>query len=185
MRDHLQTRKKLWIGTPLLLMASYIGLLLYSMRTMHIEELILCSAAEGGIHIPDFACRYYMIHHRMTKTDIDALTSGGGLDYVLNADMSRPHKFATANAFLSHGLDIDGINHYGNAKATPLQAAVIYNDPERVRFLISRGADITIANNKDMTALELAQKLHSPNGPRDRSEIINILTQEQDNLISK
>lgn len=177
-------KKKLWVGLLSLMVTGYIGTILYSMHSMDIEELVLCSADQGEIRIPSHICDYYMTHYRMTKTDISALASGAGLDYVLNANMHQPDKFKTAKTFILHGLDIDGLNHYGNLETTPLHAAVIYNDPERVKFLINNGADSTIINNS-MTALDLAKKLHTSNSSQDRDEIITFLSQEQQKLISK
>jgi len=153
-----------------------LGLMLYDMSTMDIESLILCSANEGGIRIPSALCERYMTDHRLTDADIRQLGKNAGLEYILN--LENPAKYEMAKKFISKGLDINGVNHYSDKKLTPLQASVLYNDTVRVKFLIIHGADVHRRNQTyDMTALELAKKLHVEQGKENRHEIIKLLTE--------
>ncbi len=120
-------------------------------------------------------CNYYMLNFRINKSDINDLGEGAGLDYILN--LESPDKYKIAEIFISRGLDVNGVNHFSNKDVTPLHSSVFYNDVERVNFLIKQGADANIrSEGYEMTALELAEKLHKDNDKEDRSEIIRILS---------
>lgn len=150
---------------------------LYVMRNMHIEELILCSANEGGIRIPGQLCQFYMRHYRMHEEDIKMLSEGGALDSILNISDEKK-AFELATLFISKGLSVNGINHYGDSGLTPLHAAVLYNDLQRAQFLIQHGADKTIKNQRhNKTPLEFAIFLQAKNPHRDWSPMIALLKQ--------
>jgi len=167
--------KKIIFGVFTLVLAGAFGLIFYVMSQMNIEHLISCSSNEGGTKIPASLCEYYMVNYRISKNDIDKLSNGAGLDYILNGEDSK--KYEIAKIFISRGLDIDGINHFNDKDLTPLQAAVLHNDVQRVKFLIENGANIGIKSDSyGMTALELARKLHKDDSREDRSEIIKILS---------
>lgn len=167
--------KKIILGGSTLVLAGIFGLMLYVMSQMDIEHLISCSSNEGSTRIPRSLCEYYMINHRITKDDINELSSGAGLDYILNGE--KPKKYEIAKIFISRGLDVDGINHFSEKDVTPLHAAVLFNDVQRVKFLIYHGANLNITSRGyGMTALELARKLHKEESKEDRSEIIKILS---------
>lgn len=167
-------KKKLLYGVAASL-AGLFGFMLYDMSEMDIDVLILCSANEGGIRIPSSLCEYYMLNHRMNRDDIKELSNGAGLEFILN--LQSPEKYEMAKKFISKGLDVDGINHYSDKDITPLHASVLYNDVERVKFLIDQGANIEIrSKGYGMTALELARKLHKEQGREDRTEMIDILS---------
>ncbi len=167
-------KKKLLYGGAVAFLAGLFGLMLYDMSKMDVDVLILCSSNEGGIRIPSSLCEYYMLNHRMNEEDIKQLSDGAGLEFILN--LQSPGKYEMANTFISKGLDINGINHYSDKDVTPLHASVLYNDVERVKFLIEHGADIEIrSKGYGMTALELARRLHEEQGSENRTEIINML----------
>ncbi len=167
--------KKIILGVFSLVLAGVFGLILYVMSQMNIEHLISCSSNEGGTKIPASLCEYYMVNYRITKNDIDELSNGAGLDYILNGENFK--KYEIAKIFISKGLDVDGINNFNGKDLTPLQAAVLHNDVQRVKFLIDHGANIGVkSNGYGMTALELARKLHKNERREDRSEIIKILS---------
>ena len=152
-----------------------VGLALYDISRMDIEELILCSANEGGIRIPNSICEYYMLNHRINKGDVAQLAEGAGLEFILN--LENPEKYKIAEIFISKGLNVNGINHYNDKYITPLHAAVLYNDLERVKFLVGQGANINIkSKGYGMTALELARHLHKEHGKENRIEIIKLLS---------
>ena len=167
-------KKKVLLSALPLAFTVLLALVYYDMTKMAIEDLILCSANEGGIRIPSELCRYYMLNHRIDNKDIKQLGKGAGLDYILN--LQSPDKYEIAKVFIAKGLDINGINHYNNKDITPLHASVLYNDLPRVKFLIEQGADIEIrSQGYGMTALELAKKLHNEQGKENRDEMIKVL----------
>lgn len=64
------TIKWLSSGFALVLMAGA-SLILHDLSNMDMGTLILCSADEGGIKIPDRLCKYYMVNYRLDKDDIE------------------------------------------------------------------------------------------------------------------
>lgn len=155
------------------------ALLFYLLSKMSVFELVLCSADEGGILIPGTVCEYYMKNYRSGEEDIQELAKGG-LEPILNLDNEKK-KYELAEFFISKGLDVDGMNHYHYKRkndSTPLHNSVIYNDPERVRFLIDQGADPEAKSqyHNNMTPLELAQNLESRFPDRNMEKIIQLLS---------
>jgi hypothetical protein len=170
----MMVNKILFLALFLVLVGVF-GVVLYVMSQMNIEHLISCSSKESGTKLPASLCEYYMVNYRITKSDIDELSNGAGLDYILNGENSI--KYEIAEIFMSKGLNVDGINNFNDKDLTPLQAAVLHNDVQRVMFLVKHGADKSIKSKSyGMTALELARKLHKEESKEDRSEIINILS---------
>ncbi|NOX77101.1 MAG: hypothetical protein GXP17_10945, partial [Gammaproteobacteria bacterium] len=139
-------KKKIFFGGVGGVFLAIVGFMLYDMSEMEMEVLILCSANQGGIRIPSSLCHYYMVNYRINEQGIKELSEGAGLDYILNGEGSV--KYDIAKAFLARGLDVNGVNHYKarpeDKSMTPLQAAVVYNDVPRVKFLIEQGADLQI-----------------------------------------
>ncbi len=168
-------KKKIFFGGVGGILLTITGLMFYVMTQMEMKVLISCSANEGGIRIPSSLCHYYMVNYRINEQGIKELSDGAGLDYILNGESPKNYEFA--KIFLANGLDVNGINHYDPKGATPLQAAVVYNDVKRVKFLIEHGADLHITGGEGMTALEMARKFHKAESKlENRSEIIQILS---------
>jgi len=167
---------KIFFGFIALVPVTILGLMLYDMKTMNIEVLILCSSNQGGIRIPSKLCNYYMVNFRIDEDDIKELSEGAGLEFILNGQ--NPIKYQIAETFISRGLDVNGVNNYSSRDLTPLHAAVLYNDAEVIRFLISQGANVHRRSKGyyGMTPLELAEKLHEEEGLHNRSKIITILS---------
>lgn len=167
-------KKKILFSSLALAVTATVVLVSYDMSKMDIEDLILCSVNEGGIRIPGKLCQHYMLNHRIDEKDIKKLSKGAGLDYILN--LQTPDKYEIAKVFIAKGLDINGINHYNDKDITPLHASVLYNDLERVKFLLTQGANIRIrSKGYGMTALELAKRLHDEHGKENRDEMIKVL----------
>ncbi|MCF6337632.1 MAG: ankyrin repeat domain-containing protein [Gammaproteobacteria bacterium] len=168
-------KKKIFFGSFALVLSGIVGFILYAMTQLTIQALISCSANTGGIRIPSSVCEYYMLNYRLTEEDIASLREGAGLGYILNGQ--DPEKHRIAEIFISHGLDINGINHYGNQDLTPLHGSALMGDIKTLQFLLRHGADIHIKSNQYETALELAKKFHKANDKlRDRTEIIRLLS---------
>ncbi len=137
---------------------------------------MLCSVNKGGIRIPSSLCHYYLVNYRINEQGIKELSEGGGLGVVLNIEEDAT-EYALAKIVLANGLDVNGVNHYGDVNLTPLQAAVLHNDVKRVKFLLEYGADLYITGNYGMTALEMAKKRHKEESKlQNRREIIQILS---------
>lgn len=162
-----------------LLGAGWLGLMIYAMTEMEMTQLVLCSAGKGGTRIPSAVCEYYMKHHRGSEKDMQELAIGG-LDPILNIDSDRKYEFA--EFLISKGLDVNGVNRYGEPShvTTPLHASVLYNDIHRAKFLLAHGADPNIKIKSrvynDLTALELAKAMQQRLPTEDRSELIRLLS---------
>lgn len=158
------------------------ALLVYVMSRMSVFELIMCSTDEGGIQIPGSLCEYYMKSYRSGEEDLQDLAASG-VDPILNLDSNR--KYEIADFFISKGLDVNGPNRHRHAReddSTPLHASVLYNDPERAKFLIDHGADLDAESNyhNDMTPLELARNLQKKFPEKDMGKVIRVLEDADD-----
>ena len=159
--------------------AGLLGLMAYDVSHMNSETIILCASNEGGILIPGKACEYYMFNHRAIKNDIDELASGAGLSFILSGH-NNEKKYQIAEFFIANGLDVNGINHYGDYNLTPLHSAVLLNDIEMVQFLLKHNADVNIKPPSiNMTPLEFALSLQEKEPSVDRSKIQQVLERER------
>lgn len=166
-------RKKIFIWLTSLITfisLSLIGLMIFVLLKMNIGDLLVCSLEDRKSLITNEVCEYYLVNHRITDEDIQYLSKGPGLNFIMNINNER--KFKISEMFLEKGLDIDGVNNLLSTKITALHGAILINDIDAVNFLISNGANPHI-NIDNMTALELAEKI---NKQQDRNEIIKILS---------
>lgn len=153
-----------------------LALVVYALSSMSMFTLVLCSAGEGGIRIPASVCETHMRLFRSSESDIEELRYGG-LDPVLNIKDER--KYEIARFLIENGLDVDEPNQYGyeDSDATPLHLSVLYNDPERARFLLDQGADPDAESDRfeGRTPLEVAYHFQSQEDDRDFQTIIEVL----------
>lgn len=175
------TYLKIGLVSLLLLGGAYIGSMIYAMSQMSMLHLIMCSAGEGGTRIPNRLCEHYMKTYRGDETDMEELAIGG-LDPILNGESKK--KYEIAAFFIAKGLDVNGVNHYssrGPGDVTPLHASVLYNDPERAKFLLDHGADVNRKSKSydNMTPLQLAQAMQKKRPREDRGELIRLLSQSE------
>jgi len=169
-------KKKIFFGGVSGIFLTISGLMFYDMSQMEMEILILCSANKGGIRIPSSLCKYYLINYRINEKGIKKLKEGVGLGYVLSVEKDFP-EYEMTRIFITNGLDVNSVNHYGNANTTPLQSAVLENNVRGVKFLLEQGADLHLTGGYKMTAIEIAKKFHKAGSElQDMREIIQILS---------
>ncbi len=166
---------KLIAGATVLSLAGVVGLMLNDISRMSPETLILCVLNEGGILIPSGLCEYYMYNRRDVDSDIEVLSSGPGLSFILEGkDIKK--RYEIADYFILNGLDVNGVNHSGGYNITPLHGAVLDNDLDMARFLLEHGASKNIkAPTINMDPLELVQSLQQKEPTIDRKKMIEIL----------
>jgi hypothetical protein len=158
----------------LLSLATLIGLVSYDVSRMDTETIILCSSNEGGVLIPSKVCRYYLFNYRDIKKDVGELSDGAGLSYILNGDNDT--KYEIAEYFISNGLDVNGINNYGQYNLTPIYGAILLNDVKMAKFLMRNGADLSIdPPSIKMSALEFCKFLQEKDSSVDRSDMLKLL----------
>lgn len=159
----------------MLFITGVLGLMVFDITEMDSESMILCTSNEGGIFIPSKVCEYYMFNYRDITKDVEELTKGSGLVFILNGK-NKEKKYKIAEFFILKGLDVNGVNHYGDYNLTPLHGAVLSNDVGMVKFLLKHGADIKIKPASiNMNPLEFAQSLQKKEPSVDRSKIIKLL----------
>jgi len=172
---------KITVGIFLLSLIGTFGLMLYNISQMDSETMILCAENEGKILIPSQACEYYMYNLRNVKKDVKELSNGAGLSFILNGN-NKEKKYKIAAFFISNGLDVNGINHYGDYNLTPIYGAVLLNDVEMAKFLLKHGADLnTKLPSINMTPLEFARSLQEKEPSVDRNEILEFLSNRTKN----
>lgn len=159
-----------------LFLVGVFGLMMYDVSKMDAETIILCTSNEGGILIPGKLCEHYMFNYRAIESDVKELASGAGLSFILNGE-NKDKKYQIAEYYLSNGLDVNGVNQYGNYNLTPLHGAVLDNDTEMATFLLRHGADKNIRPPSiNMSSLEFARSLQKKEPNVDRNEMIQVLS---------
>lgn len=103
--------------------------------------------------------------------DIRVQTKQGG---VLHWAVGRQTSIPTFEFVLSLGSDINMKDNAGN---TPLHRAVACHRKDIIQVLLENGADISIKNNRNMTALEWAKYLFETGGKykQEYPEVIELL----------
>jgi hypothetical protein len=173
---------KIAAGVVILFLGGILGLMLHSLSQMNSETIILCASNEGGIPIPSQLCEYYLFNHRDIRKDVDELSRGAGLIFILNGS-NEEKKYKIAEFFIAHGLDVNGINHYGDHNFTPIYGAILLNNVNMLRFLLKHDADLSIQPPEiNMTALEFARSLQIKEPAIDRSKILAILSDQKPNI---
>lgn len=85
-------------------------------------------------------------------------------------------KIVIMNILLAKGANINARNHHGE---TPLMIALTRCMLKIAKFLLENGADYTIANNNDITALDIVERImlpvHNPEAHTCYREILNIV----------
>lgn len=168
-------RLKLTASIAVLSLVGMLGLMVNDVYRMNPETLILCTLNEGGILIPSKFCEYYMYNYRDIESDVNQLSSGAGLSFILEGKDDKK-KYEIAEFYILNGLDVNGVNHSGGYDLTPLHGAVLDNNTDIARFLLNHGASKSIAAPTiSMTPVELANSLQEKEPSVDRREMIQML----------
>jgi hypothetical protein len=172
--------KEITASIVVLLVAGIVGLTTYDLSNMDAEAIILCASDEGGIRMPGKICEYYLYNHRNVKADVEQIASGAGLAFILNGGSEKKYKIA--EFFLSNGLDVNGVNHYGDYNLTPIYGSVLLNDVEMARFLLGQGADLRVRPpSVNMNPLEFGQSLQENDPTVDRRKVLELLAERMKN----
>lgn len=151
---------KLLLGAVLIFFAAIV-ITFNALATLTVQRLILCATDNSQSTIPSAACEYYLENYGIGDEAVRDLQAGAGLEFILNIE--SPSRFELAERFIVQGLDVNGINHYSSQNSAPLHAAIMYGDLDSVKFLIAKGALLSVKNKSGETALQLAERLFDQN----------------------
>lgn len=168
----------------ILLFVTYFSTAFYTLIDSDVEDLIICSTNDNTHYIPSGACEYYLLNYRTGQDDIESLESGAGLAFLFEIkDVNK--RYAYIEHFISKGLAINLLSNIDGL--SPLHSAILLNDIKLVRFLIDKGASITIKEKLyGLTPLEFTYKLTEKNAQIDRQLISELLvTLQNKNPIHK
>ncbi|WP_075178745.1 ankyrin repeat domain-containing protein [Neptunomonas phycophila] len=163
---------KLLLGAVLIFFAAIV-ITFNALATLTVQRLILCATDNSQSTIPSAVCKYYLENHGIDGEAVRDLQAGAGLEFILNIE--SPSRFELAERFIEQGLDVNGINHYSSQNSAPLHAAIMYGDLDSVKFLIAKGALLSVKNKSGETALQLAERLFDQNNLNGQA-IISQLT---------
>lgn len=163
-------------GLLVISLFSYAGLSFYVLQASSPETNASCAVGNSGTRIPQFACRWYLEHQLISTEE-----SGDAQSVLFLAIGAYPTHPDSAQEImelaLDEGADING--HSPRSGYTPLQEAVLFNEPGLVDFLLKEGADPAVeGQDKGLTAGELLAVIKKRNPEQDLSEIESQLEQK-------
>jgi len=153
-----------------------------------VTDLIVCSLDDGVVFIPKSVCSTYLLNYRDTEEDIKALTANGGMQFILagyqreeQTQLSRKsdpqylnRMLNITDAYLANGLDVNQISP--SSGLTSLHAEILANNPVLVKYLLGKGADLNVKDNRfQLNAVEFTELLIAKNPQVDRTAITQLL----------
>lgn len=175
--------KSIWVAIPLLLVSGYLGAAWYNLR-QNIDIPILAITTDAIPGIPASIAQLYLY---LSDFDPNASTHYGmpALDFIAagyGSGDSRQKEIALelSRQFIEKGAQVNqSWNGY-----TPLQAAILANEPVLVEFLLRHGADPSIKfknpgkASDNLTATEFAKYLAGLKR-QDMSRVLEVLHRQQ------
>ncbi len=119
-------------------LAISVSFIYFTLSSMGIESLILCASEAGGSKIPTPICRYYL-SDLTTSNDAKNLDSRAGLAFSFEI-ANQDERYKIINRLLYLGSDINSPSKIDGL--TPINAAILLNDADLVKFLISKGVSL-------------------------------------------
>ncbi|MEQ6887042.1 hypothetical protein [Salicola sp. Rm-C-2C1-2] len=172
-------RKWLFSLAGLLFVAllGYSGLSFYVLQASSPDTNASCAIGDSGTRIPQFACHWYLEHQLTSAEESD--DAQGVLFLAIGAYPTHPDSAQEIMELaFNEGAKING--HSPRSGYTPLQEAVLFNEPRLAEFLLNKGADPAVeGQNKGLTAHELLAVIKERNPEQDLSEIESQLEREQ------
>lgn len=145
----------------------------YSLSRYDIQELVICTTNKESHYIPMGVCEYYMVNYRITPADIQQLEKQAGLSFLLGLPDKHVRQ-DLVRLFNSRGADVN--KHSAIDGYAPLHAAIINNDADMVKLLLSLGANKSLKDaNGQMDAMALLSSLTNRQPDIDRSAVIKAL----------
>lgn len=118
-----------------LVVAASLFLVLSKMRP---ESLIICASDSGASLVPSPLCRYYFLNFT-TAADARDLGARSGLSFAFEIP-DRVVRDTVIDRLLFLGADVNAPSSVDGL--TPINAAILLNDPSLLGFLLSKGASL-------------------------------------------
>jgi hypothetical protein len=136
---------RLFVTLACLAAAIYVSFVSYALSTIDIEKLIVSSLHPATNRFPPGQPEFFLFHFRGNKKDLETLSKGKGLSFILSDGTAEPDQaLKIATFFLNKGIDINLIGFDG---LTALHSTVLQNQPNYVSYLLRHGADVGIGVN--------------------------------------
>jgi len=160
-----------------ILLVSFVvaSLAVYTMATLNIQQLIICSTNEDAMYIPKDVCKFYLHNFRENSEDIVYLENSSGIAYLFEIDPAEI-KYELLEFFIKNGADVNHLNVIDGL--TPLNTSILLNDYDLTKYLLLKGANPLLKEkNSGMTAYQFIELLSSNESKniKDRSKIQTLL----------
>lgn len=142
-----------------------------ALTKMSIEDLIICTSDENASKMPAPICNYYFSNFTVLA-DARSLDSRAGLAFAFEIPDTEK-RYNVINRLLYIGSDITKASTIDGL--TPINAAILLNDSDLVKFLIEKGADLDkpgTENNLNAKEFLSFLKEKDPNKNRDNVQIL-------------
>lgn len=157
---------------------AYGGLAFYQLKSGGIETTAACAIGDSGLRVPQVACEWWLpysmkeaLPEQRTQTFHQMLSA-----FTIEDRSSQKSKraLAVAELALNHGVNINSLNP--SSQLTGLHGAVLATNPDLIRFLVSRGAQIDAEDPRTgKTSIEMARFVQENHSGSDIDEIIRLL----------
>jgi ankyrin repeat protein len=132
----VEVKRIVYFSTAIFLVAA--ASLFLVLSKMRPESLIICASDSGGSLIPSPLCRYYFLNFT-TAADAKDIDARSGLSFAFEIS-DRGVRDTVIDRLLFLGADVNAPSKVDGL--TPINAAILLNDPSLVGFLLSKGASL-------------------------------------------
>lgn len=80
-------------------------LAIYSISTLNIQQLVICSSDDNAFYIPKNICKYYMYNYRGSSEDINVLEKNYNISYLFSTQNAN-EKYNEIEFFLKKGANV-------------------------------------------------------------------------------
>ena len=172
--------KAYWTASAVvaLVAVGYVGFVYSTIRSADHHLVLIGLLAQSDTDWLGSRIARYELKRRIATGEFDGVEVLSDLLVVSSTDESvQDIMLEEADSLLNGSVDI---NSYSYAGLTPLQIAIINNDPEAVQYLIGRGADpekvTSVGQNPlQFNAIELVYFLQQEFPKQDRTQMIEVL----------
>lgn len=135
---------------------------------------VACMEADNAL--ASWTCEQVLTRTTLSPEQIASLNREAGARFIVNGLSDEAQAHALLKAWSSQGVNVNAIDEKNGTGSTALHELVLIGEhPERIDWLVERGAKTDIKNKAGMTALELAKHLNEKNPSAVMADIIRRL----------